>query len=175
MGRARQAATGRRKIWEGHDKEKGELIRTGAEELYSVISNANECSLQEAGKHVEDAFWMADEAEQYQETGNKLMENQRYIDATEHLKTARYIVELPVKPMEHRCDWWKAYRREDKPRLLYSLAREQISDIGFNSTSLEATRLLLDAAKTHDENNWDSVDDTLEDYYEITLPYIQSQ
>ncbi|MDY6769003.1 MAG: hypothetical protein SVW02_02760 [Candidatus Nanohaloarchaea archaeon] len=168
-----RAAVGRRKTWQGHDQEDADLCAEGAYDLFDALTDADEQSLETAAEFVQEAFWLADEAEQYQGDKPKL-ENQKYREATSRLKSAREVVGLAVRPMEYRGNgWWKHYRRANKIRFLTSLTAEHIAEIGWNTGAFRATGILLDAAKEgHDVDDWAYVDDRLEDYYDLAIPYI---
>lgn len=164
-----QAAHGRRKTWQGHDERDEELCEEGAYELLDALTGeVDDKALQESAEMTRRAFWTADKAEEHQDQGNPDLENQAYQRATELLKDSRENVGLPERPMDHRGKWWKAYRNENKSGLFLNLAREDYSHTGLGGT-LGNTKLLLEAAKAHKENDWPTVDGKLEEVYRDVL------
>lgn len=170
MKPASKAAEGRRKIWQGHDKRDSKLVRDGAEKLYSVLSDSSEEELEKAGKMIKDSFWMADEAEKYMEEDNPAREGKMYDRATRLLKEARDQVSLPYSSMDCRGNgWWMAYRRGDNNRVEREVQAEHEEDLGDIMAARESTENLLEAFKAHDRDNWDEVEENLEEYYEVFL------
>lgn len=175
MDEIRQAAVGRRKTWQGHDERNQELCAEGAYELFDALTDAEDEDLYHAGEMVKDAFWMADIAEEYQEEENTYDENRMYARSTRLLKEARDRVGLNPRPMTYRgSGWWKQYRRENKMGALTFVALEHFSEIGWRKT-YDSTKLLLEASTGHDTDDWDSVDEKLEEYYELVLPRMKTQ
>lgn len=168
MSKSEQAAVGRRKTWQGHDEEDEELCVEGSYQLFDALTDSSESALYMAGEMVKDAFWLADKAEEYQDIDED-MESKLYNRSTRLLKEARDTVDLPYESMEHRGNgWWKSYRQDDKLGLVFNLVKEHITENGF-SGAFKSTKLLLEAAEAHDNDDWHEVDEKLEDYYDVVL------
>lgn len=168
-----QAAVGRRKIVQGHDEENGDLIQEGARELYSALTDADEESLEQAGRMMEDAFYFADEAEKHQMRGDKNREKMMYDRSTRLLKELRDEVGLAWEPMEYRGNgWWKADRQDNDLGVIYGLIREHVAEFGYTLDAFRATKKLIEGNLQHKKNNWEGVDYLMTDYYEIVWPYL---
>jgi hypothetical protein len=168
MNKSQKAAEGRRKTWQGHDERNEDLCVEGGYQLFDALTDSKEETLYEAGQMVKDAFWFADKAEEYQET-DEALEDKMYERSTRLLKEARDRVGLSYEPMEHRGNgWWKSYRQDDKLGVLKNIAKENLSEVGVLGT-FGSTKLLLEAAKAHDENDWQKVDNKLKEYYDIVI------
>lgn len=168
MDQKTRAARGRRKTWQGHDERDSEMVVEGARTLYSALTGEDEIS-RAAGQMVKDAFWMADEAEKYQGTDAE-REEVFYGRATRLLKEARDMAGLDWSPMEHRGNgWWKAYRRREEEKLEEQIREEHQADLGSGAEYEEATGYLLAASEKHAEDDWQGVQDKLENYYDIVL------
>lgn len=170
----RQAAVGRRKTWQGHDERDKALCTEGAYELFDALTDADEEDLTAAGDLVQQAFWLADEAEGYQ-GDDPDREAWKYHEATTRLERARQRVGLRTEPMWHRGKgWWKAYRRDNKLGVVTGLVQEHAAECGWRPAAFRATKRILDAADAHDEDDWRRVDDHLTDYYDIMLSHLQT-
>lgn len=174
MKSPKRAAEGRRMIWQGHDELDEELCEQGAYQLYDVLTPANESKKGRASELVRKAFWLSDKAETYQRKDPE-REEKIYEKAGDHLKESRSLVGLETDSVEHTIGWWKAYRHENNEEVYENLFREHLVKIGDEPLAEECTALLIEAArKGHDQDDWDFVEEKLEEYYEKILPELPS-
>lgn len=165
MEDSKLAAKGRRIIWQGHDKQDKELCERGAYQLYDALTNADEGSKQKAAKLVRKAFWLADEAEEYQGE-NPEKEEERYKEAGEKLKRFRELVGLNKESVRYTMNWWKAYRHKNREKLYNNMLKEHLIQFKNLSLAKENTKILIDSCRNgHDHNNWEYAEEKLKSYY----------
>ncbi len=167
----REAAVNLRKIWQAHDERNEAEGWLAASELYKILG-ANSEQASYAGLLTIHAFFLADEAERYQNK-NSEMENLFYNKAKELLIKARKICKLEEESPDYTIQWWKAYRHKDEENLLSSLINEhkaQFSHLSKNEREKYArlcAEKIIVAANGHKSKDWSFVDKILEEYFEV--------
>jgi len=178
MSLEREAAINLRKIWEAHDERNEAEGWLAATKLYKILGGkSGQASF--SGFLTIQAFFLADEAERYQNR-NSEMENFFYNKAKELLIKAREIIGLETKSPIYTVQWWKAYRHKDKKGIVEGLIREhktQFTHLTLGErekyAELCAEKLIAAATKGHDSKNWSVTDDMLEEYFKVYFEIIK--
>ena len=165
----KEAAVCLRMIWQGHDERDKSICSDGAFGLYSILTDKGADLKIRAADLVQEAFWLADEAEQHQDKDGNL-ESIFYKRAGECLTQSRQLVGLEIESVPHTIAWWKAYRHKDNKTLVENLIQEHAIQIKTPELAEKLTYMLLDAAAEHKKKYWKAVDKKLEEYFEIYLP-----
>lgn len=162
-----EAAEYQRKIWQGHDEEDFEKCSGSAPNLYGLLTSSSKEELLEAGSKVRAAFLYSDEAEEHMKDNNPEMEQKFYSLAEEALKKSREIVGLETESVKYKIKWWKAYGHGERDVLFENLVKEHEVQLEDKELAEKCADILLDAMEYHDVKDWESVDEKLEEYFEI--------
>ena len=191
---AKDVAVYQRKTWEGHDNKDIALCLEGAVGLYSILTDADTKKIMVAAKYLQEAFWLSDDAEEYQNFDSEL-EDRAYGMAGLCLHRSRHLVGLETDSVQYTINWWKAYRHNNKDVLVDNLVKEQVlqmrlikyNDVVNNSAQEKVVQrelndnydfakkcagILLESAAEHKKKDWASVDKKLEEYFTHYLPRV---